>query len=396
MKFLLNGCALAALTLGFVGQAGAQIQVNTVPIHAVPADADDDQGAPISKPSAPTLVRASMATGKDTADVERAIAAVTPQAAPPAEETLSPQEGQFFVALGQRITDDAAAYEEYVRAAAAIDARFTSGEQVQSALGVAESYNVAQLQEGVIAYAAVLALRDQSFVEGVRAQGERGLADRLVASPEQVLSLPGAYEASRDVSNVMRAQAQAVLDAGSAISQAAYTVQRQSWSRGEVAEPDKVLALAKASSLKMLTVDVKVERRLLDSIGAAPEAGGGADAPSIAVVQGLALAAIAVMGQAGDAQETRFEVLLRDLRNADCLQMAKMNLNQCLAVAGPQYEDVFCLGRHAVHETGECLTAAAGHSPMAPPVRTAALEEGYGSERTEAYAEPLPAPLGGH
>jgi hypothetical protein len=387
MKLLLNGCALAALTLGCVGPAGAQIQVNPAPIHAVPSDADGDRGALISKPSAP---------GAPAADVQRVVAAVTQPAAPPPEAVLSPQEGQFFVALGQRITDAAAAYEEYVRAAGAIDARFTGADQVQAALGVAESYNVAQLQEGTIAYAAVLALRDQSFVEGVRAQGDPGLVDRLETSPEQVLALPGAYEAARDVSNVMRLQAQSVLDAGSAISQAAYTVQRQSWSRGAVAEPDKVLASAKASALKVLTADVKVERRLLDSIGAAPQAvGGGQDAPSIAVVQGMALAAVAIMGRAGDAQETRFEVLLRDLRNADCLQMAKMNLNQCLAVAGPQYEDVFCLGRHAVHETGECLTASAGHSPLAPPVRTAALDEdGYGSERAEAYAEPPREPTG--
>ncbi|HUO21519.1 MAG TPA: hypothetical protein VMU59_03290 [Caulobacteraceae bacterium] len=376
MKILLNGCALAALTLGLVGHAGAQVQVNPAPIHAVPSDADGEQGPLISTTGARTT--------EQTGDA-RVVAALTMPAAA-VRPVLSPEEGAFFAALGERVTDDAAAYQDYVRAAGAIDARFTSPEQVQSALRTAESYNVAQLQEGAVAYAAVLALRSPAFVEGVRAQGDRGLAERLEAAPDQVLSLPGADEAARDVSNVMRLQARAVLDAGAAISQAAYTVQHQSWSRGEVAEPQKVLALAKATAQKVLTADDRAERRLLDSIGAAPQGGGDSYAPSPEVVQGLALAAVAVLGQAGDAQETRFEVLLRNLRNADCLQLAKMNLNQCLAVAGPQYEDVFCMGRHAVRETGECLSASAGDSPAAP-VRTAALDEGTGSERAEAYAQ---------
>jgi hypothetical protein len=40
--------------------------------------------------------------------------------------------------------------------------------------------------------------------------------------------------------------------------------------------------------------------------------------------------------------------------------MAKLNLFQCLSVAGPEYEDVFCLGQHAVLDTGQCVAGAAG------------------------------------
>ncbi len=95
------------------------------------------------------------------------------------------------------------------------------------------------------------------------------------------------------------------------------------------------------------------------------------------------------MGRAGDAQEPRFESLLRELRNEDCLEMAKMNLNQCLAVAGPQYEDVFCLGQHAVGETGQCLVSAADDSQSPEGMHTAELD-GYGSERAEAYGQGRP------
>jgi hypothetical protein len=53
--------------------------------------------------------------------------------------------------------------------------------------------------------------------------------------------------------------------------------------------------------------------------------------------------------------------------------MAKLNLYQCLAVARPHYEDVFCLGQHALEETGHCLMRQAGvPEPVDPAVQAAA------------------------
>jgi hypothetical protein len=46
--------------------------------------------------------------------------------------------------------------------------------------------------------------------------------------------------------------------------------------------------------------------------------------------------------------------------------MAKLNLNQCLAVAGPHYEGMFCLGRHGLMETGQCVVSAVAWTPAAP------------------------------
>ena len=34
--------------------------------------------------------------------------------------------------------------------------------------------------------------------------------------------------------------------------------------------------------------------------------------------------------------------------------------NHCLAVAKPHYEDVFCLGQHAMIDTGACLARFTG------------------------------------
>jgi hypothetical protein len=42
------------------------------------------------------------------------------------------------------------------------------------------------------------------------------------------------------------------------------------------------------------------------------------------------------------------------------MSTSKLNLYQCLAVARPNYEDVFCLGQHAMMDTGRCVIRAAG------------------------------------
>ena len=62
-----------------------------------------------------------------------------------------------------------------------------------------------------------------------------------------------------------------------------------------------------------------------------------------------------------------------------CLSEAKLSLFECLAVAQPNYEDVFCLGQHAMKDTGACVVIGAGGAvpidiavkPLdVPPVRT--------------------------
>jgi hypothetical protein len=73
----------------------------------------------------------------------------------------------------------------------------------------------------------------------------------------------------------------------------------------------------------------------------------------------LALAAESVLGHAQGADRDRLTPLLSEHDSAFCLKMAKLNLYQCMAVAGPQYEDIYCLGQHAMYDTGQCVDQAA-------------------------------------
>ena len=63
--------------------------------------------------------------------------------------------------------------------------------------------------------------------------------------------------------------------------------------------------------------------------------------------------------------------------------MAKINLYQCLAVAKPHYEDVFCMGQHIMLDTGACLARNAGYDlppepapPRPPSKRKAKVRKG--------------------
>ena len=83
----------------------------------------------------------------------------------------------------------------------------------------------------------------------------------------------------------------------------------------------------------------------------------------------LQLAAIAALGEASDDMYDRLAALAGDDRGAEpCLKEAKLNLYQCLAVAKPHYEDVYCMGQHAMSDPAACLVTAVGMTVPQPPV----------------------------
>ncbi len=378
MKSLMSGCAAAALLVGLAAQAHAQTVVREAPVHAVPVDEDD---APVADAAVPAA-RAEPALVK----------ALNQPKAPPAQ-ALTPQENAFFTALGQRVTDAASAYENYVRRAGGIDPAFSGAASVQRAVKLGAAYQPHQLEEGIVAYAALIALRNPDFVEGVRAIQSPTFADGLADHPERVMQVRGAPAAAADAAGVLRSQGEALIVAGKAVTKAAYDIQAQSWSKSPVADPKGVLDAAKTSADEMRTATVPSKVRLLDSLVASPHATDASAAPAPDVVRGLALAALAISGRTGDGNEAQYEALLGDSVSALCLKMVKLNLNQCLAVAGPNYEDAYCAGRHAVSDTGKCITAAAdasGSAPDAAPRPRLQEAEAIGPEQAAVYGRPAP------
>jgi hypothetical protein len=156
------------------------------------------------------------------------------------------------------------------------------------------------------------------------------------------------------------------------VKQAAYDVQHQAWSKTEVAARDSRLALAKSLSATPGLGETAMTARLQSAVAGGGQmsltpSGEAAPPYSPVVVHALAVAALAALGYADDASLGQVMPILGEPTSATCLNMSKLNLYQCLAVAKPHYEDVFCLGQHILFDTGRCLVrGVGGEEPVDP------------------------------
>ena len=290
--------------------------------------------------------------------------------------------------------------------AAAIDGKFTNGAGVARAVEMGSVYQPQQLEEGAIAYAALVALQDPSFVETIQRVGRNprardAFAARLIEHPELVFNYGEARREATRVATVLSEMGMKLVVAGTAVKQAAYDVQSQQWSKGPISTPDRRLARIKAESQMPVSLAAADTAHLVSDLVALRSDDGGptveAESATRVVTQGLALAALAVLGKADDGQMETIAPLLVDENDEQCLNLAKLNEFQCLAVAGPHYEDMFCLGRHAMMDPGQCVASAAGvtdaalHTLIDPksvpvPIAVASAET---TERDNIYNAPV-------
>lgn len=285
------------------------------------------------------------------------------------------------VSLSSKLIEQASAYHTYIAHAAAISPAFASGEQVADSLKTGESYQPDQLLRGAVVYGAIAALQDPSFVAGVRkyvadAAQRQQIADGILKDPAYVLGIDGAASAAGLVESALGQDGRKLLDDGRQVKQAAYDVQKSAWSKSEVAGRDARLSLAKQLSSTPGLGETDETARLEQAsvgqgaLGVAPLSAAPPYSPM--VTRSLALAALAALGYGDDAHLAEVMPLLADPTTGSCLNLSKLNLYQCLAVAKPHYEDVFCLGQHAMEETGSCLLKGAGLEIPPDPIIEAA------------------------
>ena len=291
---------------------------------------------------------------------------------PVRDDQAAPASIGQHVAFPRRSAEAASAFDGYMHAVAAIDAGFKSGQGVAAALRRASAYDARQLEEGMIAYGAMAAMQSPRFVYGVMdiaqdAQGRRALVEALMTDPNYAARLPGAGEASAMASGAILREARPVVDTGRALKQASYDVQHQGWSIIKATDQPGRLAEAKAASQIRVAAHEGDMTRLLTQVSTmGSDAGRGPATSSPVIAHSLALAALAILDGTQGADEGRLDPVVSEKDSADCLKMAKLNLFQCLSVAGPEYEDVYCLGQHAVLDTGQCV--AGGAAPAASTV----------------------------
>jgi hypothetical protein len=260
------------------------------------------------------------------------------------------------------VASEAMVFEGFMRRARAIDPGFSSASEVSEALQVAAAHEPNQLEAGMVAYAALAALQEPAFVAAVRRHGrDEALARRLATDPVAALRLPGGEAAAGRASAALLRQGEGLAASGRRVKQAAYTVQHQAWSKTRVADPRGRLARVKRLSAASYRPEPGDAAQLRTAVSQDARRGGSGAGPLVA--RGVALAALGLLGE-----ENRGRALMSEARTGSCLRLAKLNLYQCLASAGPQYEDIYCLGQHAMIDPGQCVAEAA----RAPATRRAA------------------------
>jgi len=286
--------------------------------------------------------------------------------------------------LAGYLIDTASAFATYVRSASAINAVFTDGPSISNALRIGGASEQHQMQQGVVAYAAIVALQDATFVETVRGFAKHAstrdmMVRYLLDNPAYVMTLDGHDTAAARVTAALGSQAMRLKLTADQIKQQSYDVQLKGpWSKKPI--PDPMGRLAQIKQLSSTPIvgadDLKVQLAGAAN-GSAPLPGDSspqAPAYTDAVNRGLAVAALAVLGKAGESDMAALLPLLTTDGDSYCFNMSKLNLYQCLSVARPYYEDLFCLGVHAVGDTGRCVMSSVGMAepvaviPPAPPV----------------------------
>lgn len=251
-----------------------------------------------------------------------------------------------YVGVDGALASRASAFEAYTRKTTAIDASFSGPGEIAERLRTAAGYEPKELEAGMIAFAALAAMQEPSFVAGVRAKG-RDVSRRLAVDPDAAMNLPGASAAAARANAALARRGEALADAGARVKKASYSVQHQPWSRARLTNgPQRLAAVKQAAGYRADPAD---RARLTAALAEGGRRGG----TSPVVSRGVALAALTILGQDGTGR-----ALLSEPRSGQCLRSAKLNYHQCLAAAGTHYEDIYCLGVHAMTDPGQCVVDA--------------------------------------
>ncbi len=307
------------------------------------------------------------------------------------------------VSLASGVVRHASAFRSYMARTSSIRPGFTSGPAIENSLTMGEAFESNEFSRSVVAYAAVVALQEPGFVANVRAyaadpEQRRALAAKIMADPYYATALPGAQSAAGLIIVTLNTDAAKLRGAGELVKQSAYDVQHQAWSKTFITDPGGRLAAAKSLSAQPMSAEPSdldtikravtgSDSRLIEN-RVAVSAGGSGPPYTQVVVRGLAIAALAALGEGGDENDANMTALLADRTDDFCLHMSKLNLYQCLAVAKPWYEDIFCLGQHVMIDTGQCVAKAAGQpQPVQTPVPPTAQIEPPAQQKPAAAGD---------
>ncbi len=278
--------------------------------------------------------------------------------------------------------------------------------QLEEALDRVGRHNRDALTQGWIAYGAQLAAQSPAYVQGVREAaayyGRDAVIWAVTVDPSYARGLRGGPEATRILLDSANADSARIINVADRYQELAYSLQRQRWANAVAPQQDarvqRIRALGRVGGhtpslpsevsprlsvtpLSITTSDPAAYggRRFWDAVRGGAEVTEVAAQPLVThqwrvnATRGEALdrmAAVAAL-QALDAMESHQSAvgrLIADPRSRDCIEMAQLQLYQCMSAARFRYENAFCLGQHGLRDIGTCIGAVGQPdvSAMAP------------------------------
>ncbi len=327
-----------------------------------------------SGPALCVLTLSLLATGLSAAPAfarpKHPVVEAPPPPPPPPPPPAAP------VGMPDQMIDDAAGYVGLMQRVASTPPGFSSPENVATALRNGAAYEPKEFLRGAVAYAAIAALKDQEFVTALRNAGNtpenrQAMVRYIELNPVYLYQFKGSDQAAGYARAALGSGALNLFATGRLIHQAAYDVQHQAWSNETIVDrPGRLTAVETASSKGIAPAPDEtpmIQRAASEvqplEIAAAPLA-----PPYTPMInRALQVAAIAALGEANNTAYLNLASLIEDNITEECLRRAKRDLFQCLAVAKPNYEDIFCMGQHEMMDPAACLATSTGVSLPEPP-----------------------------
>ncbi len=270
-----------------------------------------------------------------------------------------------------------------------------NAEELETALDRVARHNRDSFTRGWIAYGAYTAAQSPAFVQGVRDAaayyGRDAVIWAVTVDPSYARGLRGGAEATRVLLDSANADSARIINVADRYQELAYSIQRQRWANsvaprqdarvqrvrtlGAEGAPANAVPADYAPRLSATTASGSPSansyggRRFWDSLRGGPEVVEVSSTPanarfSVNATRAQALdrmAAVAALQalDATDSHQSAVTQLLSDPRSRDCLEMAQLQLYQCMSAARFRYENAFCLGQHGLRDVGQCIGAVA-------------------------------------
>jgi hypothetical protein len=289
------------------------------------------------------------------------------------------------------LEEAAAAYIAYREDVAFLESEpFDSAETTREAHRRLSAHDGDALTTGWVAYAALVAADTPEFAAALQAEveekkkrsrkqeltGRDAFFAKLASDPRYPRTLAGSNAA---ISKVMAMTIQDSLrfaTLGEAYKTQAYAMQKTNWGKAKIGSSSTRLSDAESYAAKrpaaaapaFNSVENKgvVSPALASLDGAWSSSWGKEGAVKASASEPNADAVIdrvlnlAARYAVGATNPKIVEVYAQNTKSSQCLSMAKLTLDQCIAATRTPYEEAFCLGEHALIDTAQCVGWVAG------------------------------------